>query len=156
MRPSCQRILPRSGSGRDGSDFLGDQSVDKWNDEEDLGKADHIQNELRKNLKPIIELAALASPDRTKPKVSSPLKGNFEEAPNQSPVGAFAPPRRVKTGEAPMPKRPDTLLKAGRPGSRLSQHSFDQHSGQCETDMSLDFGETFLFVSISIRSYTRN
>ena len=158
MRPSCQRIHPRAGNGRDGSDFLGDQSVDKWSDEDDSEKTNHIQNELRKNLKPIIELAALASPDRTKAKVSSPLRCNFEEAisaPNQSPViGAFAPPRRVKTGEAPMPRRPDTLLKAGRPGSRLSQHSFEHQSRQCEADTSLDFGETSLFVSISNHSCT--
>ena len=149
MKPSCQRILPRSGKGKEASDFLGDQMVDKWYESDNSVKGDNIQNEVRRSLKPIIELAALASPDKAGRSVKSPLKATFEDAVSpsgSSPVEAFPSARRPGIGGMRSPNGPESLFRGGRPSSRLSQNSLDRPLRHGEANTSLDFSELFLFM----------
>ena len=156
MKPSCLRIRPNSGKDKNGTDFLGGQQVDKRTESAEsrmLGSSYQIQKEVRRSLKPIIDL--VGSPAHARRKVGSPPQATLDGTVspwNESPTDPVATLKpgisRTHTGFLSMRSADGAVntARGTRPPSRMSQHSLDLNFKPTEADNSLNFGEILLFV----------
>lgn len=161
MKPSCKRISSLLRGDETGSDLrasgsrslLGSQLIDQWTD---LGKQktgeSEVQKEVRKNLKPILRLAALQRQPYSERSIKAPLQVDFEEEeaatqkPEHDASSQLRPKPKTRYTSARLVDRSREARAGRRRGSKVSDSSFNGSATSVEVESLSKPGEIFLFV----------